>query len=270
MVRMKLSCFGFTKDVDDIAAAGYDCAELHVREIMAFDDTDFKKALTKLKSCGIPAHVFDNPIPLDSRISDPSFDLNYYKDFLGKAADRTAEMGGTYFVFGNGKARSLPTDGDIAVAAASSKFDDFFNMLLEIAAARGITVLIEPLGKKLSNIVNTIPEAVAFIEKFDKPNLKTFIDYRYMVELDRPLDEIKKYQTYIKHVHLDNPLTIFPERVVPRIDDGFDYKPFLDALIKVSYMGIISIEASVFKDYAAEIKAGIDFFAAHGIRPHRS
>ena len=268
MVRMRLSCFGYIKDLDDIAAAGYDCAELHVREIMSFDDAEYSKARARLKSCGIPAHVFDNPIPLDSRIADPSFDLAYYRDFLAKAADRCAEMGARYFIFGNGKARSLPAEGD--VAGAAEKFDEFFRMLLEISAERNITVLIEPLGKKLSNIVNSIPEAVAFIRKYGVPNLKTFVDYRYMVELDRPLSELAEYEPYIKHVHLDNPATVFPERVVPRQDDGFDYAPFLSALKRICYKEIVSIEASVFKNFAKEIRGGLEFFAAHGIRPYRA
>jgi len=89
-MKMRLSCFGFIKDLDDIAAAGYDCAELHVKEIMGFDEAGFKKARATLRSCGIPAEVFDNPIPLDCRVSDPSFSLDYYRDFLEKAADRTA------------------------------------------------------------------------------------------------------------------------------------------------------------------------------------
>ncbi len=267
-MRMRLSCFGFIKDLDAIAEAGYDCAELHVREMMAFDDAGFRQALARLKSCGIPAEVFDNPIPLDSRVADPSFDLKYYRDFLNVAADRTAEMGARYFVFGNGKARSLPAEGDIAGAA--EKFDEFFSMLLGIAAERNITVLIEPLGKKLSNIVNNLPEAIAFIRKFDAPNLKTFIDYRYMVELGRPLSDIVEFEPYIKHVHIDNPLTTFPERIVPRLDDGFDYVPFLETLKKIAYKEIVSVEASVFKDYASEIRGGIDFFAAHDLRPYRA
>ncbi|MFH2115655.1 MAG: sugar phosphate isomerase/epimerase family protein [Spirochaetota bacterium] len=266
-MRMRLSCFGSIKDLDDISAAGYDCAELHIREIMGFDDAQYKVALGKLRDCGIPAEVFDNPIPLDSRVPDPSFDLAYYRDFLRKATDRCAGMGARYFVFGNGKARSLPTEGDIQGAA--SKFDEFFRMLLEITAEHNITVLIEPLGKKLSNIVNSLPEAVAFIEKYGRPNWKTFIDYRYMVELGRPLDEIAKYEPFIKHVHLDNPMTVFPERVVPRLDDGFDYAPFLDALKAIAYKEIISVEASVFKDYKAEIQETLRFFEAHGIQPFR-
>jgi sugar phosphate isomerase/epimerase len=267
-MKMRLSCFGFIKDLDDIAAAGYDCAELHVKEIMGFDDAGFRGALARLRSCGIPAEVFDNPIPLDCRVSDPSFDLGYYRDFLEKAADRCATMGARYFIFGNGKARSLPTEGDIA--GATAKFDKFFAMLLDICAARNITVLIEPLGKKLSNIVNSLPEAVAFIHKFGKPNLKTFVDYRYMVELGRPLSEIAEYEPWIKHVHLDNPLSEFPRRVVPRLDDGFDYNPFLQKLKDISYKGIISVEASVFEDFSREIQECVGFFKAHGVEPYRA
>jgi sugar phosphate isomerase/epimerase len=267
-MKMRLSCFGFIRDLDDIAAAGYDCVELHVKEIAAFDEASFAGALRKLRDCGIPAEVFDNPIPLDSRVSDPSFDLGYYRGFLEKVTDRCAAMGARYFVFGNGKARSLPVEGDVAGAAA--KFDEFFAMLLDISAARNITVLIEPLGKKLSNIVNSLPEAVQFIRKFGKPNLKTFVDYRYMVELGRPLSEIEEYEAWIKHVHLDNPLSEFPRRVVPRLDDGFDYAPFLDALKRIAYEGILSVEASVFEDFPREIRECVGFFKAHGIEPYRA
>lgn len=267
-MRMRLSCFGFLKDIDDISAAGYDCVEMHVREIMGFDDAEYKTARSKLKACGIPAEVFDNPIPLDSKVCDPSFDLGYYRDFLSKAADRCAEMGARYFVFGNGKARSLPEEGDLR--AAKAKFDDFFVMLLDIAAERNITVLIEPLNRERSNIVNGLPEAVAFIERFGRPNLKTLIDYRYMYELGWPLSDLVRYEPFIAHAHLDNPLTVFPERVFPRLDDGFDYGPFLDTLKKISFKGILAVEASVFKDFKAEIKEGLRFFEAHGLRPYRA
>ncbi|MCX7774972.1 MAG: sugar phosphate isomerase/epimerase [Spirochaetaceae bacterium] len=267
-MHMRLGCFGYIKDLDAIAEAGFDCAELHIRELMGFDEAEYRAARKRLRDSGIPADVFDNPIPLDSRIADPSFDLGFYRSYLERACDRAAEMGARYIVFGNGKARSLPIEGDIE--AARAKFDEFFIMLLDIAAQRNITILIEPLGRKLSNIVNSLPEAVAFIRKYGRHNLKTFIDYRYMVEMQRPLSDIEEYELYIRHVHLDNPLTVFPERLVPRLDDGFDYAPFLETLKKISYKEIISIEASVFREYAQDIRSVIDFFAAHNITPYRA
>lgn len=265
---MRLGCFGYIKDLDTIAAAGFDCAELHIKELMGLDGTEFHRARKHLKDCGIPAEVFDNPIPLDSKISDPSFDLEFYNDYLEKAFYRAAEMGAQYIVFGNGQSRSLPKEGNLT--AAQAKFNEFFIKMLDIAAVYNLTILIEPLSPKLSNIVNNLPEAVQFIKRYGRFNLKTFVDYRYMVELNRPLIELQEYELYIRHIHLDNPTTIFPNRVVPRLGDGFDYSPFLEALKKISYKGIISIEASVFKDFSEDISSVIGFFSAHGIKPYRA
>lgn len=267
-MKMRIGCFGYTKDIDAIAAAGFDCAELHIKEIVALGESEFRDAVKKLRHSGIPAEVFDNPIPLDSWIADPSFDLNQYRGHLERVADRTAEMGARYFVFGNGKARSLPSMGDIE--AAARKFDDFFYMLLDITASRNITVLIEPLARKLSNIVNSLPNAVRFIKKYGRHNVKTLLDYRWMIEENRPLSEIAEHELYIKHVHIDNPLSPFPTRVVPRLNDGFDYAPLFQALKDISYKEIISVEASVFQDYAKEISELPGFFRAHGIEPYRS
>lgn len=267
-MKMRIGCFGYIKDIDTIAAAGFDCAELHIKEIVALSNIEFKSAVKKLRNSGISAEVFDNPIPLESRIADPSFDLNYYREHLEKMADRIAEMGARYCIFGNGRARSLPLEGDIKAAAA--KFDDFFFMLLDITASRNITVLIEPLAKKLSNIVNSLPDALQFIKKYNRYNLKTLLDYRWMVEENRPLSEIAEHELYIKHVHIDNPLSPFPNRVVPKLNDGFDYAPLFQALKDISYKEIISVEASVFQDYAREISETLDFFRAHGIEPYRS
>ena len=48
-MKMKLSCFGSTKDIDDIAKAGYDCAELQIREIVELSDDEYKMALKRVK-----------------------------------------------------------------------------------------------------------------------------------------------------------------------------------------------------------------------------
>jgi len=267
-MKMRLGCFGYTKDLDTIAAVGFDCAELHIKEIMAMSEEEFKKVKKRLRDCGITAEVFDNPIPLDSCICSSSFDLNYYRDFCNKVADRAAEMGARYIVFGNGKARSLPSEGDIA--SAVGKFDDFFMSFLETTAKRNITVLIEPLAKSLSNIVNSLSEAVEFIKKYEKHNLKTLLDYRWMVEEGWPLTDIEDYELYIKHVHIDNPFSPFPTRIVPRLNDGFDYTPFMNTLKNIAYKEIISIEASVFQDFAKEIREGLGLFRANHIEPYRS
>lgn len=114
-MKMRLSYFGFAKDIAAIDAGGYDCIEMHIKEVMAFDDAEYRDARQKLRDSGITAEVFDNPLPLDKVVADPDFDWDYYVDFLKKAVERTAGMGARYYVYGNGKTRSSkpgPTEAD--------------------------------------------------------------------------------------------------------------------------------------------------------------
>ncbi len=268
-MKMRLGCFGYVKDLDTIARAGFDCAEMHNSEIMSFDHGEFKMALKKLKDSGIPCEVFDNPLPLDQKIIDESFDVEFYKDYLKKGAERVAEMGGRFWVFGNGKTRSIPETGDIE--AGKQKVYGFIREMCDIAAQNNITVLLEPLHASISNISLSIPDAINLMKELEKPNLKTFVDFRWFVASNRPYEEIEKYSDEILHVHIDNPTTNFPKeriRLVPRIDDGYDYAPFLNELKKIDYKGIISIEALTFDNFEEDIKEGLKFFKQHGIMPY--
>ena len=259
----RLSFFGFSKDIEAIAAAGYDCIEMHMHEIMGMDQDAFMVLKLKLADSPIVCEVLDNPVPLDKVVADDSFDLNFYRGYLEKGAERAAQLGVKFYVFGNGRTRSLPVDGDIQ--AAKEKNLTFMRMLADVAGERDITVLIEPLAPRVSNVVQSIPEALNYIDEIGKPNMDTFLDYRWFVDRKHPYSMIEEYANHIRHVHIDNPLTPFPQRVIPRVDDGNDYSPFFDALQNIDYQGIISIEANTFVDFSQDLRDGLSFFRAFGV-----
>lgn len=259
----RLSFFGFSKDIDAIAAAGYDCIEMHMHEVMKMDGGEFQVVCQKLKHSPLVCEVLDNPVPLDVVIASDSFNLEDYRKFLNIGADRAAALGVRYYVFGNGRTRSLPTEGDIE--AAKEKNLTFMRMLADIAGQRGITVLIEPLAPAVSNVIHSIPEALEYSEIVGKPNIGTFLDYRWFVDRKHPFKMIETYGQHIKHVHIDNPDLPFPKRLVPRINDGHDYSAIFRALEKINYQGILSIEANTFMHWPQDLKDGMDFFAAYGV-----
>jgi sugar phosphate isomerase/epimerase len=262
-----LGFFGSTDDIKAISAAGYDSIEMQVNWIVKLSATEFNDACQLLQNSPIVCKVLDNPVPLDKCIADESFDLNFYRDYLKIGADRAAQMGVKYYIFGNGKTRSLPTSGEIE--AAKEKNLSFMRMLADITAERGITVLIEPLAPQVSNVILSIPEAIDYIKLVGKPNLGTFLDYRWFVDRGHPFKMIEEYGQHIQHVHIDNPTIPFPKRVIPRIDDGHDYSNLFKALDKISYNGIISIEANTFADYTQDLCDGIAFFKAYGINRNK-
>jgi sugar phosphate isomerase/epimerase len=266
-MKPRVSFFGFAKNIDAISAAGYDCIEMHMHEIMKFNKQEFDEMQQHLKDSPVVCEVLDNPVPLDQRIADESFDLDFYRNYLNFGADRAAELGVKYYIFGNGKTRSLPTSGDIQFAI--DKNITFMQMMADIAAIRGITVLIEPLAPQVSNVIYSIPEAIEYIINIGKPNLGTLLDYRWFLAQDRPFTDIEKFGQFIKHVHIDNPTTEFPKRVIPRINDGHDYSMLFQSLKNINYTGIISIEANTFTDYEQDLRDGITFLKTNGINPTR-
>lgn len=267
-MKMRTSYFGFAKDLDAIDAAGYDCAEMHIKEVMEFDEAALKAVREKIRNSGITVEVFDNPLPLDKVVAAPDFDWNFYVEYLKKAVNRTALLGARYYVYGNGKTRSSkpgPTE-----ASDIKKNEDMLATLCELAAQANITILLEPLAASLSSRWLGVPENFEYAKKAGIPNLKTLIDYRWFLEEKHSFAIVEQYADFIQHVHIDNPLSPFPTRIVPAVGDGHDYSPLFNALKKICYKGIISIEANTSTDFPADLKKGLELLASHGIASYRS
>lgn len=267
-MKMRTSYFGFAKDIGAIDAGGYDCIEMHIKEVMAFNDAEFQAAKKSLRASGLTAEVFDNPLPLDKVVADADFDWDYYVDYLKKCVERTAAMGARYYVYGNGKTRASKPGPNEAVEI--KKNEDMLATLCELAAQANITILLEPLAKVLTSRWLGIPEVFEYAKKTGIPNLKTLIDYRWFLAENHAISILEEYADFVQHVHIDNPLSPFPTRIVPAVDDGHDYSPLFNTLKKICYKGIISIEANTTTDFPADLKRGLELFAKHGIESYRS
>lgn len=262
-MNTRLSIFGFSKDIEAIASAGYDCIEMHMREIMSLEESEFIILVQKLQETGLVCEVLDNPVPLDQVVAHETFDLGYYQKYLAFGAARASRLGVKYYIYGNGRTRNLPLEGDIE--AAKQKNLKFMRLLAETAAEQSITVLIEPLAPTVSNFIHSISEALDYALLVDRPNLGTFLDYRWFVDRNHPYEMLEVYAPHIKHVHIDNPDHAFPTRLVPKLNDGHDYSKLFFTLEKIDYKGIISIEANKFTDFEQDLHDGIDFFHYHQI-----
>jgi D-psicose/D-tagatose/L-ribulose 3-epimerase len=263
----QLSFFGSAKDIDAISTAGYDCIEMQVNEIVKLGEKEFKDVCQRLQDSNIVCEVLDNPVPLDQVIADESFDLDFYQNYLQIGAERASQMGVKFYIFGNGKTRSLPTSGDIE--KAKQKNLGFMRMLADITAKQDITILLEPLAPRVSNVIQSIAEAIEYANLVERPNIGTFLDYRWFLAMNHPFQDIEKYGQHIRHVHIDNPTTEFPKRLIPRINDGHDYSAIFQAMKQNNYNGIISIEANTFSDYEQDLRDGLAFFKYFGLVPRR-
>jgi len=264
----RLGMFGSTNDIEAVSAAGFDCIELQVNEIVKLDKAQFRDVLDRLQKSPIVCGVLDNPVPLDKVVADDDFDLDYYQGYIQKGAERAEQMGVKYYIFGNGRTRSLPASGD--VEKAKQKNLQFMRMLADITSVHGIRVLLEPLAPRVSNVIQSLAQALDYAKEVGKSNIGTFLDYRWFLAMNHPLEDIRQYGRYISHVHIDNPTTEFPLRLVPKLNDGHDYSSFFKVLEEIDFEGIISIEANTFTDYQQDLHDCLALFSEFGIRPARS
>lgn len=256
-MSFKTSHFGLFENIDNIARAGFDVIELHAWEMVSLDEAAFKKGAAKLKDSGLDFKVVDNPLPLDIQVADESFNIKDWEDHLKLLADRTASLGGKYFMYGNGRTRSIPEAGD--KAAAIHKNEDVLVRMSEITKAAGVNLLVEPLAFAVSNYLLSIKEVFECKNKLGLDNMYSLIDYRWFLDMNRPYEDITEYSDFIKHIHIDNPVHKFPKRLDPMLDDGVDYSKFFDKLKEIKYNGIIAIEANTFDDFDKDIAKGLAF-----------
>jgi sugar phosphate isomerase/epimerase len=270
-MKMRLSFFGFAKDIDAIANAGFDCIEMHYREIVPMSDKEFDELKAKIASSPLTVEVVNNPLPLDKQIMSSDFSIKDYHEHLEIGAQRAAELGARFCNFGNGKTRSINKDAlPDEIQGTRKKVCEAIKVICDINAKYNITVLLEPLSPVVSNFILSVPEAIALAEELQIKNLKTFVDLRWFVDEKRPYDEIVKYADHIQHIHIDNPIKPFPERLIPRLNDGFDYIPFINKLKEICYKGIISCEANTFTDFEKDLADFIAFFKHFDIISYRT
>jgi sugar phosphate isomerase/epimerase len=89
-----------------------------------------------------------------------------------------ADLGGAVMVIGSPKQRSLlpGVDREQAMGYAS----EVFTPSLETAAARGVTLAIEPLSTQETDFLSSAAEAVELIERIGHPNFRLQLDVKAM------------------------------------------------------------------------------------------
>lgn len=243
---IQLGGFGFIKDYDEINRAGFDYAELDMPEIEALNEQDFDtfRAHVAEAAFDIPNGARILPIT-EPTFFVPGFRVSSLEAYVRSSCAKCAQVGIKNILFGNGKARWLVDEDSLK---KEQVFVDFLRMLCNVAGEHGQRILIEPLGPKYSNYMNTVPEAARVIDLAAQENLFVMADLRHFVWSGEPFDDVVKYRDLVKHVHVDFPLS-WPERRWPKVGDGYNYGAFFEQL--KDYDGTLTIEADVPDDWQA-------------------
>ncbi|MCD6351876.1 MAG: sugar phosphate isomerase/epimerase [Armatimonadetes bacterium] len=242
---MKLACQeglvpgrDLQEKLDNLAAWGYEGIEFwgaglqdRVDEInRACDASDVKPSTICAGFRGTP---------LDSDPEQREIAIEDCKMLLKVAADLGAV--GLIFVpiFGGPRIPDLSPLAD-AVTLEKQLLVELGKILGDAAAEAGSLLLLEPLNRYETHLLNRLEQAVEICQQVDNPHVKIMADFFHM-NIEEPVieDSLRQNGEYIAHVHLADSLRWLP---------GYghtDFRAGFQALQDIGFEGYMALECRV-------------------------
>lgn len=161
-------------------------------------------------------------------------------DYFTQLTHLCADLGGSVMVIGSPKQRNLLPGVTREEALGYAK--EVYSPSLDVAAARGVTLAIEPLSPKETNFLQTAAEARELVERINHPNFRMILDVKAMSSEPTPIPQIIAANArYLAHFHVNDPNLLGPGM------GDVDYAPILPALRAAGYDRWVSVEVFDYK-----------------------
>ncbi len=249
---MKIGICTSINNISKVESLGFDYIECAVVEIAKLMDEEFDRVLKSVSSSKISCKAFNVLFPGDISVVGPNVDYKTIEEYIENAFDRISKLGAEVVVFGSGAARKCP-DG-WSKDEAFSQLVKTSKIVGDVAQKYGITIVIEPLNRGETNIINSVAEGYELVKEVNHKNIKLLADFYHMRKENESMGEVEKAGTVIRHIHIANS----SGRYFPFEANEDIYDEFISMLKKIDYSGGISIEGRS-DDFEADAIKSLQF-----------
>jgi sugar phosphate isomerase/epimerase len=250
---MNVYQFGWCSGIGDarqLKETGFDYIECSLAAMKLEDEEQYGKMFEKYAGSPLPVRAVNIFFPGDLKVVGPEVDEERVARYVAKAADTLHRLGVKIAVFGSGKARMIPDGwdrqrGEEQIVALLGRMADEF-------AGSGVTIVIEPLNRKESNVINSVGEAVTYAKLVNREPIRALADFYHMDEENDPLNVLTEHKEWIKHIHIADTGRLSPST------GKYPYEQFAGLLKQSGYSGMISAECKT-SDPAKEWPASLQF-----------
>ena len=230
---------------------GLDYIECPVGDVLCPREGEaaFESRLAAARAAPSPVEAANGFLPGDLKTTGPEVDVEALDAFVATAMQRAARIGIRTIVFGSGASRRVP-DG-FEIAAAAEQIVGHLKRWGPVAAARAVTIALEPLNKAECNIVTSVDEGADLVRRAAHPNIRLLVDTYHMARSNEPPEAIRRSAGLVAHVHCAE-----GDGRGPLGTKGEDQRPFFRALKDIGYDGRVSIEAG-WQEFAAQLPAAL-------------
>ena len=232
--------FGICATADKAPAlknAGFSFIEGQVAKMLCpeMSHADYASELVLLKKCVLPIRACNGFIPGKFKLTGPKTEHEAALSYALTACQRADELGMSYIVLGSGPARTVPEGFDHAQGLA--QFLEFCKKLADRIENCQVTIVLEPLYKKGSNIFNTVAEGIDYVDQINHPRIQLLADFFHMAYENEGPESIRKAGARIRHCHIAE-----LDGQTPPGAKGQDFSGFFRALRDIDYKGGVSCE----------------------------
>ena len=217
----------------------FDFIEGHVQNFLLPEkpDSDFEPHAQALRAGGVAMPAANCLFPADLKVVGPAVDQARFDRYVTTVMRRAGEIGIRFIVFGSAGARMVPEG--FSTAKAFAQYVDALRRMAPLAQRHGVTLVVEPLNRGESNLINTVIEGAEAAAQADHPSVKLLVDIFHMLRNDESPDDIVKVGPWVRHAHIAEKA----ERTAPGVK-GDDFQPFLRALKRIGYDEKLAIECN--------------------------
>ena len=228
----------------EMESIGFDYIELSLSDVMKLDKTGFSRLKQRLEDSNVKCEACHNFIPSGVRLTGSDADLSAACEYVGKAFKRAARLGAKVVVFGSSGARNIPPG--YPYSSARKQIGELLGRMGDQAEEHDLTVAVESLNRRESNIINTLREALYLSRELNHPHVKLVCDYYHMMIENEDTKIILEAGEEIRHVHISEP----DKRGFPVVAKQ-SYHEYFQLLKDIGYQERVSIEAYT-EDFEAD------------------
>ncbi|NLN20061.1 MAG: sugar phosphate isomerase/epimerase [Firmicutes bacterium] len=226
-----------------LSDVGYDFAEFTVGLAMNPPQGDFEALLEAVSTAKLPVYAFNSFIPPSLPLIGPARDLKALEKYVKEACSRIARLGGRVIVLGSGAARRAPEG--LSSEETRKHLMEFLTLAGQHASPYGITIVLEPLNKKETNLIHLVSDAVRVVQELNMDNVRALADTYHMEMEGESPEVLADLGAFLSHVHVAD-----TDRRAPGTGD-YDYDLLRECLEAGGYSGGISVECK-WEDFKAE------------------
>ncbi|WP_274362928.1 sugar phosphate isomerase/epimerase family protein [Paenibacillus thermotolerans] len=231
---------GWCKGIDEadlLHKYGFDYIEAPISALQVEDNKQLRMMISKYINSPIPVKALNLFFPRDMKVVGPDVDWRRVRNYNARVADALARIGAEIAVFGSGGSRKFPDGWGRARAD-----EQMLILLRDIAgefAGTGITLAIEPLNRKETNLINSVAEGVAFAKLINAEPIRVLADFYHMDEEQEDYQTLIEQKDWLAHIHIADTGRRSPGTGL------YPYDTFVEKLKEAGYAGMISAECSV-------------------------